>query len=645
MSMSIFGETVTLRQDYGMSDLRSRLNRSFSERSKRPPTIPTPLRTVLKRLTGNDDPAMALLRGIAWKYRYFVWIAVVANVIAALLEAGTMLTLNAALAYATDANSIMNNKYLAPLAAPFETQNGLFLLLVLIMVGTQIGRSWLVYVGYVASGYLRAWMEGELRRRLFAQFTMVRYPEIAKHKTGDLASFVGEVNRVGTLVTNGNYLFISIIILIAYAAVLLRTSWQMTIVVVVGLLLLTASLYGLRRRVQMLSQTFLDAYVAINAKIVEFLGGMRLLHTFGRQQYARDSVNADIDVSVRAMRRGMVLNGIVPAVVQTMTVIGVALFLVGGYWWIERTGNEKMIGSLLAFAVVLYRMLPRVTTINSMMAQINQDYPVALRLANQLRHDDKAYLEQGEVPFSQLQDEIQFNGVTMQYEGASHSALDDVTLTIKRGEMVAFVGASGSGKSTVISLLLRLYDATSGQIIIDGVPLTKLRRDDWLGRIGIVDQDTFVLHDTVLENIRFGRPDATEDEVRTAADIANAHDFIMELAAGYDTVVGDRGHKLSGGQRQRLAIARAVLRNPDILILDEATSALDSHSERLIQNAVDVLRAEHTLILIAHRLSTIIHVDKIVVLHDGRIIEQGTHDELLGLGGRYHSMWAIQSMY
>ena len=298
------------------------------------------------------------------------------------------------------------------------------------------------------------------------------------------------------------------------------------------------------------------------------------------------------------------------------------------------------VASLLTFVFVLFRLIPALYSINGNLAQISSFQGSLENIKELLQRENKPYLENGKVQFSKLKRAIEFRSVDFGYD-ASDLVLHNITLTIEKGQTVALVGASGAGKTTLADLIPRFYDPTQGKVLIDGVDLREFDIDSVRRKMAIVSQDTFIFNTCVRNNIAYGTEEADEQAILKAAQLANALEFIQEMPEGFDTQLGDRGVRLSGGQRQRIAIARALLRDPEILIMDEATSALDSVSERLIQESLEKLSVGRTVIAIAHRLSTIVRADKVVVLEQGRIVEQGTYQELLEQRGKlwkYHQM-------
>jgi subfamily B ATP-binding cassette protein MsbA len=303
-------------------------------------------------------------------------------------------------------------------------------------------------------------------------------------------------------------------------------------------------------------------------------------------------------------------------------------------------GGELPAASLLTFMFVLFRMMPLVSQVNQARVKLSSFQGVLSNIKELLRRDNKTYLENGSIQFPGLKQSIDFVSVDFGYS-LKEPVLHEVNLSIKQGQTTALVGASGAGKTTLVDLIPRFYDPIRGKVVIDGVDLRDLEINSLRRRMAVVSQDTFIFNTSVGNNIAYGLEEVDEKAIRQAAELANAWEFIRELPEGLDTRLGDRGIRLSGGQKQRIAIARALLRNPEILILDEATSALDSVTERLIQESLERLAEGRTVIAIAHRLSTIIRADKVVVLEQGRIVEQGKYQELLDQRGnlwKYHQM-------
>jgi ATP-binding cassette, subfamily B, bacterial MsbA len=296
---------------------------------------------------------------------------------------------------------------------------------------------------------------------------------------------------------------------------------------------------------------------------------------------------------------------------------------------------------LITFMIMVMRLLPPLKQMSQMPTVAQQSLAAAERLFAVLDQPTETHLDRGTRVAEGLREGIEFDRVTFAYD--QEPVLQDISFKARRGDVVALVGASGAGKSTLVDLIPRFYQPTSGRITLDGVDTNDIKLDTLRALTGVVSQDTVLFNDTVFRNIAYGAAGTrTREDVIKAARDANAHDFIMELPEGYDTVLGERGTRLSGGQRQRLAIARALLTDPPILILDEATSALDTESERLVQEAIERLLENRTVFVIAHRLSTVAHANLILVLDRGRVVERGTHDELLKRRGVYHRLHSLQ---
>ena len=518
----------------------------------------------------------------------------------------------------------------------------MFLALILVAVGTVILKSALQFAASTASAFLQTDVFKEVFGRVFNQIMAMTFGRTSREKAGDLNQYVWDANVMFSVFQQFNVLLGHVLILVAYLALMAWLSWPLMLAALASLLLLSLTLRGVMRRIRSSAEAFLPARVEMSNRTLEFITGLRPIHVFARHRYAKAKLGESVDEAMRQTRRRTIWLGLIMPSMQSATVLGVAAFLGLGYLLIRDSG-EAGLPKLLAFLFVLYRMMPLFGNINQGRAQLIGFYPIVKRVSNMLRTDDKEYTLDGGRPFNGLRGRIEFRNVSIRYLEGEQQAVRDISFSVQRGTMVALVGESGSGKSTVADLLLRLYDPTAGQILVDGEDLRQLDLNQWRDRIGMVSQETFLFHASIRDNIAFGLLDASDEEVVSTARKASAHDFISQLAEGYDTVVGDRGYRLSGGQRQRIAIARAILREPEILVLDEATSDLDSHSERLIQGAIDEIRSERTVLAIAHRLSTIAMADQILVLGEGRIVERGTHQELLSLNGRYASLWRIQT--
>jgi len=298
---------------------------------------------------------------------------------------------------------------------------------------------------------------------------------------------------------------------------------------------------------------------------------------------------------------------------------------------------------MVTFVLALQRLNMCLSGVAGTFNQLADNSGRLARLNQLLSPAGKQFRRQGGIPFRHLQGQIRFESVGLRYAPELSPSLGDISFALPKGQMVALVGPSGAGKSSIADLLTGLYAPSAGEIWIDDTPMGELDLSSWQQRLGVVSQDTFLFNGTIAENIGFGTPGAMLAQIQEACAAAQAAGFIESLPQGYDTLVGERGYRLSGGQRQRLSLARAILRDPELLILDEATSALDSQSERLVQEAIERFERNHTVLVIAHRLSTIVGADQILVLEGGRVVERGSHANLLAQGGLYSQLWQQQT--
>ena len=423
--------------------------------------------------------------------------------------------------------------------------------------------------------------------------------------------------------------------------ILLNYSVRLTFIALVIAPLLTLSLQPVLRKLRKGHRRLRGDYGEITSVLQEVVSGIRLVKSFRGESYE----DARFSSASGRYSSGMVRITRVAALSQPMTeLIGTSVAML--ILWVG--AREVLLGSgtmdsatLITFMIMVMRLLPPLKQLSQAPTTAQQSFASAERLFEVLDLPTEAQLDAGRRDVTQLRESIAFEHVSFAYE--SDAVLRDVSFVARRGEVVALVGASGAGKSTLVDLIPRFYEPTSGLIRLDGVDTRELSLASLRGLTGIVSQDTVLFNDTVRNNIAYGAPDGfTDAQVEAAARAANAHDFISELPEGYGTVLGERGTRLSGGQRQRLAIARALLTDPPILILDEATSSLDTDSERLVQEAIDRLLAGRTVFVIAHRLSTVVHADQILVLQRGEIVERGTHTQLLARHGAYHRLHAAQ---
>lgn len=484
----------------------------------------------------------------------------------------------------------------------------------------------------------------DIRKELYSHLQKLSLSYYANTRAGDVISrMINDVEQTKSFVMTGLMnLWLDLATIIIVVIIMLNMDVKLTIVSLIALPLYAISVKYFFGRLRDLTKERSQALSGVQSYLHERVAGMSIIKGFTLERHEQaifDEANGEFLNKALAHSRW---NAKSFMVVNTITEIAPLLvILFAGYQVIN---GQLSIGVMVAFYAYidrlygpLRRLVSSSTTLTQAIASMDRMYELF----------DVPYEVQNKPDAKDLpavSGQLQFKNVSFEYEGNGKRILNDVNFTIEPGQTVAFVGMSGGGKSTIISLIPRFYDVTDGEVLIDGTDVRDAVIASIRKQVGIVLQDNILFSDSVRENILMGKPDATEEEVIAAAKAANAHDFILNLPQGYDTKVGERGVKLSGGQKQRVAIARVFLKNPPILILDEATSALDLESEALIQDSLDRLAHDRTTIVIAHRLSTITHADKIFVIDHGELIEEGTHDQLMKQQGVYYNLFRVQKL-
>ena len=489
---------------------------------------------------------------------------------------------------------------------------------------------------------VRTGVQRDIRNKIYRKITELPIGYFNEERKGDIMSrMMGDVNEIeSSIMSSLEIIFKNPLLILVYVFVLFTISWKLTLFVII-LLPISGWLIGnLGRNLRKNSLTGQQQMGLMLSQIEETLGGIRIVKAFNAEnkligRFAK--INDQIRTTFGRINRRHLLAHPLSEFLGTIVIC--VLLLYGGMLILDKSSSLDA-PTFIYYLVVFYSLVPPFKDLSK------ASYSVQKGVASLERVDDvlntvNTITTEGDIPIKTFDDDIEFRHVWFRYGEAW--VLRDINLTIKKGQTVALVGHSGSGKSTFVDLIPRFYDVTKGDILIDGKNIKTLNVFDLRSLMGNVNQEAILFNDTFENNITFGVENATREQIEEAARIANAHDFIMATEHGYQTNIGDRGGRLSGGQRQRVCIARAVLKNPPIMILDEATSALDTQSERLVQSALDSLMKNRTSIVVAHRLSTIRNADLICVLNDGEIVERGTHEELLGLNGHYKRLCDAQS--
>jgi len=481
----------------------------------------------------------------------------------------------------------------------------------------------------------------DLRLQIHTRVQNLPLRFFAERRTGEIVSRVSnDVTVVQNALTDMPISFLSQLTTLVGGLILMlvmNTQLALLILLIIPPILAIGILFG--RRLERLSTAVQDRLADSTVVLEEMLSGIRVVKSFAREDYERQRFRGQVESAfLTAMRRARLRAVFIPLI--SFVGFGALTFLLW-YGGLEVVRGQITPGELVAFLFYMMMVAGSMGAFAGLYAQLREALGAGRRVFELLDAAPEPLDVVGAVQPGRLLGRVRFLGVSFAYDG-SQPVLRDISLEVRPGEMIAIVGPSGVGKTTLVNLIPRFYDPTAGRIEMDGHDVRDFDLRGLRAQIGLVPQDTFLFGGTVRENIAYGRPGASQEEIHTAAESANAEEFVHRLTQGYDTVVGEKGVKLSMGQRQRITIARVLLKDPRILILDEATSSLDSESERLVQEALERLMQGRTTFVIAHRLSTIQRAERIVVLKEGRIVEEGPHGVLLARGGLYQHLWALQ---
>lgn len=518
----------------------------------------------------------------------------------------------------------------------------LLLVLPLVILGAATLKGLFSYGQAYLMSYVGYRVVAEVRQQLFGHFLRMSLPFHRKHSSGRLvARVINDVNEMANAIPNViRDLFQQGLTLLVLTGVAFYQNWRLATALLVVMPVSIYAIVKIGRRLRKLAVRGQESMGDMASTLKEAFAGIRLVKAYGGEQVEQQRFAKGNAAYVRAFTKSGQLSALTSPLLEVIGIGGIAFIIwYGGFSVIDGQMKPGEFFSFLAAMFLAYAPLKKLASANVL---VQRAIAAANRVFEMLDMEHEFVRDRGRATLPDISRSLEFQNVSFRYEGSDDPAIERINLTVKFGEVIALVGKSGSGKSTLMSLVPRFYDPSEGRILIDGMDLKEVTLTSLRAQIAIVSQETVLFDESVRANIAYGRPDASEEEIVQAAQAGYAWEFIEELPDGLATLIGENGVTLSGGQRQRLAIARAILRNPPLLILDEATSALDTESERKVQAALAELMKNRTTLVIAHRLSTVQHADRIVVLDEGRVVEAGIHHELLRRNGVYTRLHQTQ---
>lgn len=547
--------------------------------------------------------------------------------------------------FALDTKSIAQifNYYVTEIKNSFGQANTLVFVGILAIISTAF-KTGFAYLASYELIYIRNGVVRDIRRKIYLKILSLPLPFFSEERKGDIISrMTGDVQEVeASVMSSLDMLFQSPILIIVYLTTMLIMSWQLTLFVFVLLPLMGLLIGKVGKNLKRRSWEGQTKMGEILALMEETLSGLRIIKAFNAEKKMDGKFSGENEAYRRIQNRLMRRRSLAHPMSEFLgTIVIVIVLWFGGKLVLNHQSNLSAEG-FIAYIALFYSIINPAKNLTNAYYSVQKGLAAMDRIDVILSAESTIREVEKPIRIDTFREAIEYRNVGFSYN-ESKQVLKDINLTIPKGKMIALVGQSGSGKSTFVDLLPRFYDVRQGEICVDGTDIRNFALYDLRELMGNVNQDPILFNDTIYNNIAFGVENTTQEAVENAAKIANAHEFILQAEHGYQTVIGDRGSKLSGGQRQRLSIARAVLKNPPIMILDEATSALDTESEKLVQEALDNLMRNRTSIVVAHRLSTIRNADMICVFHEGKIVEKGNHEELLKLNGIYSKLYSMQN--
>ncbi|NOZ04456.1 MAG: ABC transporter ATP-binding protein [FCB group bacterium] len=548
-----------------------------------------------------------------------------------LLEARTVMSVNDQLKYWTNKMILRDT--------PMDTLEVLCLAILVVFSLKNL----FLYIKNVFMAYVQLRLIQEIRNKLYEHLHTLSLSFFNRKQSGELTSILlnDVANMRRALSTSFQKLFVEPINILTMVTLLFIISWKLALIASIIVPVTGTAIVLIGQSIRRKSRRTAVKIAGITNIVTETLASIRVVKAFVMKDYEVNRFKKETDKHFKLLFRRARLRHLASPITEFLgVIIGVVLLWYGGR---EVLAEQSLTSEdFIRFILILFSTFEPARRLSNVNVEIQAGVASAERVFAVIDTPPAITDTENAIIKTTFDKEIRFDHVYFHYEGADDRVLQDVSFTIHKGEIVAIVGHSGAGKSTIADLLPRFYDVTEGSITIDGIDIRRISLASLRSLMGVVTQETILFNDTVRNNIAYGDSNVPEEKVRAAAEAANALDFILEMPEGFDTVIGEKGVKLSGGQRQRLAIARALFKNPPILILDEATSSLDTESEKLVQQAIEKLMHNRTVLVIAHRLSTVVNANKIIVLKEGRIVEMGTHQQLMDKAGLYRKLFRIQ---